>query len=49
VNPIAFNSQPKAYCIHSYLRRPVRLRLTLKRDQTYNWIGIEDNATDQGT
>ena len=48
VNPIAFNSQPKAYWIHCHLRRPVRLRLTLKRDHAYNSIGIEDNATDQG-
>jgi hypothetical protein len=26
---------------------PVRLRLTVKRDQTYNLIGIEENATAQ--
>ncbi|MCY3005849.1 MAG: hypothetical protein NTV29_07715 [Planctomycetota bacterium] len=29
---IAFNSQPQAYWIHRHLRRPVRLRLTVKRN-----------------
>lgn len=24
---------------------PVRLRLTVERDQVYNWIGIEENAS----
>ena len=28
---------------------PVRLRLTVKRDQAYNLIGIEENSTFQGS
>jgi hypothetical protein len=29
---IELNSQPKAYWVQSHLRRPVRLRLTVKRN-----------------
>ena len=29
--------------------KPVRLRLTVKRDQANNLIGIEENATVQGS
>ena len=27
---------------------PVRLRLTVQRDQAYHWIGNDENATGQG-
>ena len=47
LNGIAFNSQPKAYRPSKMSMNPVRLRLTVKRDQTYNLIGIEENATAQ--
>ncbi len=37
---ISFNSQPQAYRPLKLALNPVRLRLTVKRDQPYNLIGI---------